>query len=201
MKISNIEIKRDTWSLAEMFLGRCFESIQQIQRRTPMCQSVYNSFSVIPKWNRTLAWLFSRKFAAYIQNTFLEEHLYSGELLLKENWLGCFAAVFAFCWRLSISWLRLVFFQKLCKIYWSFTSSQLEAHSQSPYVIQNKYVLPDLHVTFRWSSEKYSVRLAWPTLFFWTKKPPNFGLENRKIPLLQFLKISDFFQNCLERKL
>ena len=37
-------------------------------------------------------------------------------------------------------------------------------------------------------------------LFFWTKKPPKFGSENRKIPVLQFLKISDFCQGEMYSK-
>ena len=35
-------------------------------------------------------------------------------------------------------------------------------------------------------------------LFFWTKKTPKFELENRKIPVLQFLKVSEL---CQEKKL
>ena len=39
-------------------------------------------------WNHTLAWTFSRKFAAYIQNTFLQEHLWriaSGKIHLNSQ--------------------------------------------------------------------------------------------------------------------
>ena len=41
---------------------RCFENMQQIYRKT-----LY--------WNRTSAWVFCCKFAAYFQNTFSPEHL------------------------------------------------------------------------------------------------------------------------------
>ena len=49
----------------------------------------------------------------------------------------------------------------------------------------------------RQSSEKYSVHVAKLTVFQ-DKKTSKFGLVNRKIPILQFLKILEF---CQGRKL
>ena len=40
---------------------------------TPKCDS--NKVALQLYWNRTLAWVFCCKFAAYIQNTFSQEHL------------------------------------------------------------------------------------------------------------------------------
>ena len=50
-----------------VLLKRCSEKMQQIYRRTPMpkCDLL----------NHASAWVFSRKFTACFQNTFLKEHL------------------------------------------------------------------------------------------------------------------------------
>ena len=56
------------------FRERCSEKMQQIYRRTPMPKCDFNKvakqFSKQFYWNRTLAWVFSTKFAAYFQNIF-----------------------------------------------------------------------------------------------------------------------------------
>ena len=60
---------------------RCTESMQQIYRRTPMPKFDY--------WNHTSAWVFSCKFAAYFQNTFFLEHLWtaaSGYINCNNTW-------------------------------------------------------------------------------------------------------------------
>ena len=49
---------------------RCSENIQQIYRRTLMPKSDFNKDAKQLYWNRTLAWVFSCKFAVYFQNTF-----------------------------------------------------------------------------------------------------------------------------------
>ena len=49
---------------------RCSENMQQIYRRTPMPKCDFNKVAKQLYWNRTLAWVFSCKFAAYSQNTF-----------------------------------------------------------------------------------------------------------------------------------
>ena len=49
---------------------RCSENMQQIYRRTPMPKCDINKLALQLFWNRTSAWLFSCKFAAYLQNTF-----------------------------------------------------------------------------------------------------------------------------------
>ena len=59
---------------------RCSENMQQIYRRTPMPKCNFNKVS-LEYWNRTSAWVFSCKFAVYIQNTCLKNT--SGWLLLN----------------------------------------------------------------------------------------------------------------------
>ena len=49
----------------------CSENIQQIYRRTPMPKCDFNKFAKQLYWNHTLACVFSCKFAAYFQSTFL----------------------------------------------------------------------------------------------------------------------------------
>ena len=46
------------------------ENMQQIYMRTPMPKCDYNKVALQLYCNRTLAWVFSCKFAAYFQNTF-----------------------------------------------------------------------------------------------------------------------------------
>ena len=48
---------------------RCSENMQQIYMRTHMPKCDFNT-SLQIYWNQTLAWAFSCKFAAYVQNTF-----------------------------------------------------------------------------------------------------------------------------------
>ena len=52
-----------------VFRKRCSENIQQIYRRTPMPKCDFNKVAKQLYSNRTLAWVFSCKFAAYFQNT------------------------------------------------------------------------------------------------------------------------------------
>ena len=51
---------------------RCFENMQQIFRRTPMSKCNFNKVALLCNFvkNRTLAYIFSCKLAAYFQNTF-----------------------------------------------------------------------------------------------------------------------------------
>ena len=46
------------------------KNMQQICRRTPMPKCSFNKVALQLYWNRTSAWVFSCKFAAYFQNTF-----------------------------------------------------------------------------------------------------------------------------------
>ena len=55
---------------------RCSENMQQIYRRTPMSKYDFNKVALQLYWNRTSAWVFSCKIAAYFQST-------SGRLHLK----------------------------------------------------------------------------------------------------------------------
>ena len=67
--------KRDFIKVARK---RCSENMQQIYRRTPMPKCDINKIALQLYCNRTSAWVFSCKFAAYFQNTFSSEHLWTG---------------------------------------------------------------------------------------------------------------------------
>ena len=56
---------------------RCSENMQQIYRRTPSPKCDFNKVAMQLYWNRTSAWAFSCKFAAYFQNTFSKEHIWT----------------------------------------------------------------------------------------------------------------------------
>ena len=53
------------------------ENMQKIYRRTPMPKCDFNKVASQLYWNHISAWLFSCKFAAYFQNVFSSEHLWS----------------------------------------------------------------------------------------------------------------------------
>ena len=55
---------------------RYSENMKQIYRRTPLPKYDFNKVALQLYWNRTSAWVFSCKFAAYFQNTFSQEHLW-----------------------------------------------------------------------------------------------------------------------------
>ena len=50
---------------------RCFENMQKIYKRTPMPKCNFNKVGDQLYPNHTSAWVFSCKFAAYFENTFL----------------------------------------------------------------------------------------------------------------------------------
>ena len=54
---------------------RYSEITQQIYRRIPVPKCDLNKIVLQLHWNRTSSWVFSCKFAAYFQNTFLQKHL------------------------------------------------------------------------------------------------------------------------------
>ena len=60
-----------------VLLKRCSENMQQIYRRTPMPKCNFNKVALQLYWNRTSVWVFSCKFAAYFQNTFFQEQLWT----------------------------------------------------------------------------------------------------------------------------
>ena len=62
----------------------CSENMQQIYRKTPIPKCDFNKFAKELYWNRTLAWVFSCRFAAYFQNTFSRNT--SGWMLLYYFW-------------------------------------------------------------------------------------------------------------------
>ena len=53
--------------------------MQQIYWRTPTPKCDFNKVEKQFYWNRTLALVFSCKFAAYFQNTFSYEHLWRAD--------------------------------------------------------------------------------------------------------------------------
>ena len=56
---------------------RFSENMQQIYRKTPMPKCDFNKVDLQFYWNHTSAWVFSSKFAAYFQNTFSEEQVWT----------------------------------------------------------------------------------------------------------------------------
>ena len=54
---------------------RFSENMQQIYRTTPMSKCDFNKVALQLYWNRTLAWVFSCKFAAYFQNMGVLPHI------------------------------------------------------------------------------------------------------------------------------
>ena len=73
---------------------RCSENMQQINRRTPMSKYNFNEVSLQLYWNRTLAWMFSCKFTAYYQNTFLQVHLW-GAASVHVNYMQNYFQLFS----------------------------------------------------------------------------------------------------------
>ena len=60
-----------------VFRKRCSDNMQQIYRRTPILKCDFNKVALQLYWNRASAWVFSCKFAAYFQNIFSNEHLWT----------------------------------------------------------------------------------------------------------------------------
>ena len=67
-----------------VLLKKCSENNQQISRRKTMPKCDVNKVSKQLYWNRTSAWVFSCKFAAYFQNTFSQEHLWMVASICKD---------------------------------------------------------------------------------------------------------------------
>ena len=54
----------------------CFANMQQLYGRTPMQKCDFRKVVNQLYWNHTSAWLFSCKFAAYLQNSCFDEYLW-----------------------------------------------------------------------------------------------------------------------------
>ena len=54
-----------------VLMKRCSKNIQQFYRRASIPKCDFSKVAKQLHWNRTLVWVFSCKFAAYFQNTFL----------------------------------------------------------------------------------------------------------------------------------
>ena len=75
---------RKNWSILwlvksshpEVFLGKGVLKICSKFTREHPCRSAISKAALQLYWNRASAWVFYRKFAAYFQNTFPQEHLW-----------------------------------------------------------------------------------------------------------------------------
>ena len=86
----------------------CSENMQQIARSTPMSKSDFNKAALQLYWNRTLAGVFSCKFAAYFQNTFFLRAPLDGCLAASVNLSWCNLARY-FTSRNLLSWLLMFY--------------------------------------------------------------------------------------------
>ena len=68
IKLSKLLLQKQP--LRGVFEKRCSENMQQIYRRTPIPKCNFNKVAKQLYCNRTSAWVFSCKFAAYFPNTF-----------------------------------------------------------------------------------------------------------------------------------
>ena len=71
-----INIKNQKQPSKGVLKKSCSENVQKILRRTPMPKCDFSKIAKQLYWNLTSAWVFSCKFAAYFQNTFVWDHLW-----------------------------------------------------------------------------------------------------------------------------
>ena len=62
---------------SDVLIKRYSENMQQIYRRKPMLKRDFNIVALQLYWNCTSAWVFSGKFAAYLENSFSYEGIWS----------------------------------------------------------------------------------------------------------------------------
>ena len=104
-------------------IKRCSENMQQIYRRTSTQKCDFNKTAKQLYWNHTPAWVFFCKFAAYFQNTFLYEHLYTPFLYEHTSaWVfSCkFAAYFQNIFSKNTSGGLLLCTSETCYWVWSY---------------------------------------------------------------------------------
>ena len=93
--MSNALVKRDKTipetAVQRCFRKRCSENMQQTYRGTPMPKCDFNKVEK----SRTSAWVFSSKFAAYFQNIFSLDHLWTVLLQYLISWCAKFPQSFA----------------------------------------------------------------------------------------------------------
>ena len=75
ISIVNFWRKRQKQPFRGVLRKRCSANMLQIYRRTPVPKCDFNKVALQLYWNYTSVCLFSCKFAAYFQNSFLSEHL------------------------------------------------------------------------------------------------------------------------------
>ena len=83
-------------SFRGVFKKKCSGNMQQIYRRSPMPEYNFNKVAKQLYWNHTSAWVFSCKFAAYFQNTFSQEHLWTADSTICSK-IKRVTYQFAFC--------------------------------------------------------------------------------------------------------
>ena len=77
LRLSCLEVENDFYrQKTEVFSEaslrkRCSENMQQIHRRTPLSNCDFNKDALQLYWHHTSPWVFSCKFAAYFQSTFV----------------------------------------------------------------------------------------------------------------------------------
>ena len=83
-----------TTTFAAYLQKRCSEGMQQIYRRTPMPKCDFNKVAKQLYWNHPSAWVFSYKFAAYLQNTFSQELLWGTASVNSNQFFRSYATFF-----------------------------------------------------------------------------------------------------------
>ena len=77
--------------------------MQEIYRRTLTPKCNFNKVALQLYWNDTSAWVFSRKFVVYFQNSFYEEHLWAAasartiDILVRLSTVTFFQLMLLFC--------------------------------------------------------------------------------------------------------
>ena len=81
----------------EVFLGKSVLKICSNFTGEHPCRSDFNKVPLQRYWNRTSAWVFSCKFAAYFQNTFSQEHLWiAASVFARGKFCNCLLCYFQF---------------------------------------------------------------------------------------------------------
>ena len=130
--------------------------MQQINRRTPIPKC---SFNKVANWNHTPAWVFSRKFAAYFQNTFSQEHHLTADstncsIIKLVIYQFAFCCLFFFCgndWLFKRSILIPLFAVNFRKVLKHFLNLNI-VECVSTVVIKNGSILHFNHLYGFWSS-------------------------------------------------
>ena len=110
---------------------RCSENVQQIYSRTPMPKCDFNKVALQLYWNHTLAWVYCCTFAAYFQNTFSQEHLWTATSGYAKGWRTNLKH-FKLTVRVSTSWWCLYVNFSVVWLFWSNNQYVLLSFQQYP---------------------------------------------------------------------